>query len=225
MKVLLVDDEDAIRESVAYAFRREGFDVVEAADGSEAMACFDRGTYDVVVLDVMLGDISGIDVCREMRTRSAVPILMLTARDAEVDRVVGLELGADDYVTKPFSMVELVSRIRVVLRRRDLDRHEQDPLLRVGDLEIDLRRHEVRVAGKRVRVTPTELRILTLLAGEDRPFGRREILRHVWDTSFVPDERSCDVHIANLRSKLGRRPDGEERIVTVRGVGYRLPAP
>jgi two-component system, OmpR family, response regulator RegX3 len=222
VKLLVVDDEAAIRESVAYALQREGFDVVEAGSGSEAMACFEREPFDLVVLDVLLGDASGLDVCREMRARGGVPILMLTARDAEVDRVVGLEIGADDYVTKPFSMVELVSRIRALLRRRALDRDEQGTLVRAGDVEIDLRRHEVTVAGGRARLTPTELRILTLLAGEDRSFPRREILRHAGDTPYVADERLCDAHIANLRNKLGRGPDGEERIVTVRGVGYRL---
>jgi DNA-binding response OmpR family regulator len=221
VRVLVVDDEAAIRESVAYALGAEGFDVDEAATGAAALELFERSPYDVVVLDVMLGDMSGMDICRTLRGESAVPIVMLTARDAEVDRVVGLEIGADDYVTKPFSMAELTSRIRALLRRRALDRDEQEAALHAGDVEIDLRRHEVTVAGARVHLTPTELRILALLAGEDRPFTRREILRQVRDTPYVGDERACDVHVANLRRKLAA-DGGEERIVTVRGVGYRL---
>jgi two-component system response regulator RegX3 len=222
MKILLVDDEPAILESVAYALRTEGFEVVESRSGAEALASFAQDSVDVVVLDVMLGDSSGIDICRQLRAESAVPILMLTARDAEVDRVLGLELGADDYVTKPFSMAELVSRVRAIVRRRELDRGEGARVLRAGDVEVDLVRHEASIAGEPIRLTPTELRILSLLAGEDRPFTRHEILQHAWGTSFVPEERSCDAHIANLRRKLEPTADAPDRLLTVRGVGYRL---
>jgi two-component system response regulator RegX3 len=222
MRILVVDDEAAIRESVAYALAAAGFGVDEAATGARALELFEQTTYDLILLDVMLGDASGMDICRELRAESAVPVIMLTARDAEVDRDVGLELGADDYVTKPFSMSELVSRIRALLRRRELDRGEREAIIRAGDVEIDLRRHEVTVGGEPVLLTPTELRILVLLASEDRPFTRREILRSARGTPYVPDERACDVHVGNLRAKLGRDRGAPERLVTVRGVGYRL---
>jgi two-component system response regulator RegX3 len=225
MRILVADDEPAIRESVSYALRAEGFAVDEAATGQEAIRAAAEVDYDVVLLDVMLGDLSGVEICRRLRADSTVPIVMLTARDAEVDRVLGLESGADDYVTKPFSMRELVSRVRAILRRRELDLPARRELRRVGDMEIDLLRHRVTVDGRDVRVTPTELRILSLLAGEDRSFTRHEILRYAWETTFVPDGRSCDVHIANLRRKIGDDAAQPERLLTVRGIGYRLARP
>jgi DNA-binding response OmpR family regulator len=146
---------------------------------------------------------------------------MLTARDSEAEVVLGLEAGADDYVTKPFSMLELIGRTRAILRRRELDRG-QATVLRAGDVEADLVRHEVRVAGSRVALTPTEFALVSLLASSDRAFSRREILRHAWQTSFVPDERACDVHVANVRRKIEEKPSEPRRLLTVRGVGYRL---
>jgi DNA-binding response OmpR family regulator len=151
-----------------------------------------------------------------------VPVLLLTARDTEADLVLGFEAGADDYVKKPFSMTELVIRVRAMLRRQELGRNRAQRVVSVGDLSIDLGRHEVSVDGEHVRLTPTEVRLLTLLATEDRAFSRREILEHVWETMFVPDERSCDVHIANLRRKIEDDPAHPSRVLTVRGVGYRL---
>jgi two-component system response regulator RegX3 len=219
---LVVDDEPAIRDAVAYALRAEGLDVEERADGASALAATDGDAFDIVVLDVMLGDLSGVEVCRRLRAQSDVPIVMLTARDAEADLVLGLEAGADDYVTKPFSMLELVSRVRAMLRRRALDRRET--VLRFGTLELDLARHEVRLEGETVRVTPTEFRLLTLLGLEDRAFTRREIMQHLWESSYVGDERAADVHVANLRRKIERDPAEPDRLVTVRGVGYRLVA-
>jgi two-component system response regulator RegX3 len=221
-RVLVVEDEPAIRESVAYALRSEGFDVDESADASSALAAVEAAPYDVVLLDIVLPDLSGIEVCRRVRVRSDVPILMLTARDAEADRVLGLETGADDYVTKPFSMLELVSRVRAILRRRTLDRGAAER--RIGDLELDLARHEVRVNGGRVNLTPTEFRLLALLSSQDRAFTRREIMQHLWESAYIGDQRAADVHVANIRRKLRRRPDEPERIVTVRGVGYRVVA-
>ena len=219
-RILVVDDEAAIRETIGYALRSEGFDVEERETGEEALAAIGANAWDVVVLDVMLPGVSGIEVCRRVRAESDVPILMLTARDAEVDRVVGLEAGADDYVGKPFSMAELVSRVRAILRRRELDRSAT--VRRVGDVELDMRRHTVRVAGEPVRVTSTEFRLLTLLASEDRPFSRREIMRHLWESSHVGDERAADAHIANIRPKIEEDPAAPRRLVTVRGVGYHL---
>jgi two-component system response regulator RegX3 len=221
-RILVVDDEAAIREAVSYSLQAEGLDVSIAADGAEALEAVGREAFDLVVLDVLLGDLSGVEVCRRMRATTDVPILMLTARDTETDLVLGFEAGADDYVTKPFSMPELVSRTRAILRRRALDRAAAPHEHLVGDLRLDLLRHEAFVDGKEVKLTPTELRLLSLLAGEDRAFTRREILEHVWQTTFVPEERSCDVHVANLRRKIEDDPASPTRLLTVRGVGYRL---
>ena len=220
-RILIVDDEDAIREGVSYALRGEGFDVADADTGEAALDAARNEAWDVVVLDVMLPGISGIEVCRRVRAESDVPILLLTARDAEVDRVLGLESGADDYVVKPFSMAELVSRVRAILRRRELDRGAS--VVRAGSLTLDLARYEAHLGDERVRLTPTEFRLLALLASEDRAFTRREIMRHLWESGYVGDERLVDAHVANIRRKL-REPDEAERVVTVRGVGYRLVA-
>ena len=220
-KILLVDDEPAIRDAVGYILRSNGFAVETAASAESALDSLARERFDLMLLDVMLPRLSGMELCRRVRAESDIPILMLTARDAEVDRVLGLEMGADDYVTKPFSTAELLSRVRAILRRRELDRGMTVRV--VGSLELDVSRYEARVDGVPVRLTPTEFRLLALLASEDRPFSRREIMQHLWESSYVGDERAADVHIANLRRKLDR--DGEaDRIVTVRGVGYRLAA-
>jgi two-component system response regulator RegX3 len=221
-RVLVVDDEEAIRDAVAYSLQAEGLDVASASDGAGALDAVATEPFDLVVLDVMLGDVSGVEVCRRLRATTDVPILMLTARDAEADLVLGFEAGADDYLTKPFSMRELVSRARAILRRRELDRGAAQREQVAGDLRIDLLKHEAFVAGTPVKLTPTELRLLSLLAGEDRAFTRREILEHVWQTTFVPEERSCDVHIANVRRKIEADPTEPMRLLTVRGVGYRL---
>lgn len=224
-RILVVDDEEAIRDAVAYSLRAEGLEVECSDDGTSALAAVAANGFDLVVLDLMLGDISGVEVARRIRAAKDVPILMLTARDDEADLVLGFEAGADDYVTKPFSMRELISRTRAILRRRELDRARPDQVIRAGDLELDLLRHEVTVEGRPTRVSPTELRILALLAGEDRAFTRREILQHAWETTFVPDVRACDVHIANLRKKIEPEPAQPVRLLTVRGVGYRLARP
>ena len=221
-RILVVEDEEAIRDAVAYSLRAEGLEVEVRVDGSSAVDAIAGSTFDVLLLDLMLPDISGIEVARRVRARSDVPILMLTARNAEADVVLGLEVGADDYVAKPFSMRELVSRVRAILRRRDLDRSAGERRRRVGDLELDPLRYEVHVAGRKVDLTPTEFRLLSLLAEEDRPFTRRELLEAAWDTTFIPDERSCDVHVSNLRRKLEDDPTEPARLVTVRGVGYQL---
>jgi DNA-binding response OmpR family regulator len=221
-RILVVDDEPAIADAVSYALRREGFEVETAADGEAALDSARAASYDVIVLDLMLPGLSGMDVCRRVRAESDVPIVMLTAKDGEVDRVLGLELGADDYVTKPFSMAELVSRVRAILRRRELDR-SPGASMRVGGLELDPVRHLVKVDGRPVDLTPSELRLLSLLAGTpERVFRRREIMQHLWDSTYVGDERACDLHISNLRRKIERDPERPERLVTVRAVGYKL---
>jgi DNA-binding response OmpR family regulator len=223
-RVLVVDDERDILDPLVYALEREGFAVTSSTDGIDALERARQETFDVLVLDVMLPGMSGMDVCRTVRGESDVPILMLTARDAEVDRVLGLELGADDYVTKPFSTAELVSRIRAILRRRELDRVAGPTSeLRVGGIEIDVARHEVKVDGARVPLTPSEFRLLLLLAEQpERAFTRQQIMEHLWQTPYVGDARACDAHISNLRRKVERDPAHPERIVTVREVGYKL---
>jgi two-component system response regulator RegX3 len=223
-RVLLVDDEPDIVDPVTYALEREGFDVKSAADGTTALDLARTELFDVVVLDIMLPGVSGIDVCRTLRSESDVPIVMLTARDSEVDRVLGLELGADDYVTKPFSTAELVSRIRAILRRREIDRAPTtESEIRVGGIVIDLARHVVQVDGRKVDLTPSEFKLLLLLASEpERVFSRQQIMEHLWQTPYIGDTRACDAHISNLRGKLERDRTHPERIVTVRETGYKL---
>jgi two-component system, OmpR family, response regulator RegX3 len=224
-RVLVVDDEPAIRDAVSYALRSEGFEVDAVVDGESGLEAAARGDHDVVILDLMLPGMSGTEVCRRIRAESAIPIIMLTARGAELDRVLGLEVGADDYVTKPFSMAELLGRIRAILRRRELDRSGRSERLRVGSLELDPMRHEARVEGEPRRLTPSEFKLLLLLAQEpERVFSRREIMQHLWDSEYVGDQRACDIHISNLRQKLEQDPARPQRIVTVRGIGYKLAA-
>jgi two-component system response regulator RegX3 len=224
-RVLVIDDEAAIRDALGYSLRAEGFDVDLLADGESGLAAALEDPYDVIVLDLMLPGVSGTDVCRRLRAESAVPIIMLTARGAELDRVLGLEIGADDYVTKPFSMAELVGRIRAIIRRRELDRPGAGEKLRVGSLELDPVRHEAKIHGEVKQLTPSEFKLLLLLAQEpERVFSRREIMQHLWDSDYVGDQRACDIHVSNLRQKLERDPANPERIVTVRGVGYKVAA-
>jgi DNA-binding response OmpR family regulator len=223
-RILVVDDEPAIVDSLAYALRRDGYHVEAAGDGQAALDTARAQPFDLVVLDVMLPGIQGTEVCRELRSESAVPIILLTARGEELDRVVGLELGADDYVTKPFSMAELLSRVRAILRRRALDRTESPVrVIQLGGLAIDPISHEVRVDDRAVQLTPSEFRLLSILAEEpERALSRADILRRLWQTEYVGDERACDSHIVNLRRKIERDAAHPERIVTVRGVGYKL---
>jgi two-component system, OmpR family, response regulator RegX3 len=224
-RVLVVEDEPAVGDALDYALRGEGFEVKVVADGESGLHAAQNEDYDVVVLDLMLPKMSGTDVCRRLRAESAIPIIMLTAKGAELDRVLGLEVGADDYVTKPFSMAELIGRIRAILRRRELDRSGRTSKLRVGSLELDPMRHEARVEGNPKRLTPSEFKLLLLLAEQpERVFSRREIMQHLWDSDYVGDQRACDIHISNLRQKLEHDPSRPERIVTVRGVGYKLAA-
>ncbi len=225
-RILVVEDEPAIRESVTYALEREGFATSEAADGEQALEALLADDYDLVVLDLMLPRLSGTEVCRRVRAGSAVPILMLTAKSSEMDTVLGLEVGADDYVTKPFSMAELIARVRALLRRRELDHGERLPALRrVGGVHLDLIRHVVEVDGEPVQMTPSEFRLLELLSRQpERVFARKQIMRHLWDSDYVGDQRACDTHVSNLRAKIEGDPLHPERIVTVRGVGYKLVA-
>jgi two-component system, OmpR family, response regulator RegX3 len=223
-RILVVDDEPAIVDGVGYALRNEGFAVDTARNGEDALAAARADGYDLVILDLMLPRVSGLEVARALRGESPVPIIMLTAKDAEVDRVVGLELGADDYVTKPFSMAELLSRVRAILRRRELDRADGGPSVRqVGGLRLDLTRHQVTVGEKTVQLTPLEFKLVALLAEEpERVFSRKEIMRQLWESPHVGDQRACDFHISNVRRKIERDPARPERLLTVRAVGYTL---
>lgn len=222
-RILLVEDELAIAEAVEYALQGEGFEVDALGDGLQALEAARNREYDLLVLDLMLPGLSGVEVCRRLRNESAVPVLMLTARDAEVDRVLGLEIGADDYVTKPFSMPELMARVRALLRRRELDRPGEDIRISAGNLSLDLVKHQATIDGEPVPLTTFELKLLALLATEPgRVFSRSEIMRHLWDNAYVGDERACDLHVSNIRRKIERDPTDPERLLTVRGAGYKL---
>ncbi|MBV8065141.1 MAG: response regulator transcription factor [Actinobacteria bacterium] len=223
--VLVVDDDPGVLDVVAFTLRREGFDVDEERDGAKALQAARAHDYDLVILDVMLPQLSGTDVCRALRAESDVPIVMLTARDAENDRVLGLDVGADDYVTKPFSSAELLSRVRAILRRRDLDRAIGNgaAVRSLGGLRLDLGRHEVTVDGEPVRLTLSEFKVLSLLAEQpERVISRRELMQHLWASEHVGDEHACEVHISNLRRKIEVDPSRPQRLVTVRGSGYKL---
>ena len=223
-RLLLADDEPDIVAPLSYALRRVGYHVDAVGDGAAALDAARMRSYDAVILDVMMPKLSGVEVCRRLRAESSVPIIMLTAKDAEVDRVVGLELGADDYVTKPFSVRELVSRVGAVLRRRELDRTEGGGgTIQVGGVTLDLPKHEVNVDGNEVQLTPSEFKLLALLA--ERPgqvFSRAQLLEHLWQSPHIGTQRACDVHISNLRRKIERDPAHPKRILTVREIGYKL---
>ena len=218
MRILLVEDEDAIAEPLAEALRREGYAVERVASGAAALAASEP---DLVLLDLRLPDADGLDVCRELRARSSVPIIVVTARGEESDRVVGLELGADDYVVKPFGSRELIARIRAVMRR--LQSHDgQARLLKVGELEVDERARRVLLAGDELQLTPKEFDLLCVLAHDPGAVvSRRRLLDEVWQTSWFGSSKTIDVHVAGLRRKLG----DPRWVETVRGVGFRLRAP
>jgi two-component system response regulator RegX3 len=222
--ILVVDDEQSYRDALSVALQREGFLVETAADGVEAIARFDLSKPALVLLDVMLPKVSGIDVCRELRTRSRVPIIMVTARNAEIDAVVGLEVGADDYVTKPFRLRELIARVRAALRRVPIsdESPEHPEVLEVGDVRLDAARHEVYVRGGAVALPLKEFELLeVLMANAGRVLTRDVLIDRVWGPNYYGDTKTLDVHIKRLRSKIEPDPAAPGRIVTVRGVGYR----
>jgi DNA-binding response OmpR family regulator len=222
---LVVDDEPGVRESVGYALEQEGFDVTLATDGEDAESKLDDDSFDLLIIDIMMPGKSGLDVCREVRAQSPVPIILLTAKDAEVDKVVGLEVGADDYVTKPFSVRELLGRVRAQLRRRELDRSAgaEGSAIEAGPVSIDLARHLVTVRGEPVNLTRSEFQVLRLLAeNPGQVFSRQDIMEELWQTEFRGDVRACDVHISNLRQKVEKDPQNPELVLTVRRVGYRF---
>jgi len=225
-QILVVEDEPAIAETIAYSLRREGYDVVMAEDGERALTMFRERPPSMVVLDLMLPKLSGLDVCRTIRQGSEVPILMLTAKDSEADKVAGLELGADDYVTKPFSMRELVSRVRAHLRRADASRDApvaSPPILSGGHVQLDPERHEVTVRGEGVALPPKEFELLELLLmRKGRLLARQFLIEEVWGADYVGDTKTLDVHVKRLRQKLEDDPHEPRHLVTVRGLGYKF---
>jgi two-component system response regulator RegX3 len=223
-RILLVDDEPSLVQGLRYALEREKLEVEVVTDGRAAVDTALSQVFDVILLDVMLPKLSGTDACREIRARSDVPIIMLTARDAEREIIEGLGAGADDYVTKPFSAAELVGRIRALLRRREIDRKVDEQMVRrVGGIAIDLVNDAVHVDGALVQLTPSEFRILGLLASSPgTTWSRRQIMEHLWGSTHIGDEHTCEVHISTLRRKIERDPASPERLVTIRGIGYAL---
>lgn len=224
-RILLVEDETALSEPLAFLLEREGYEVEVAADGRDAVAAFDRAGADLVLLDLMLPGIPGTEVCRELRARSSVPIIMLTAKDSEVDIVVGLELGADDYITKPYSTRELLARIRAVLRRRVESLDYDEAVLEGGRVRMDVDRHTVEVDGSAVQMPLKEFELLELLMrNPGRVLTRGQLIDRVWGSDYFGDTKTLDVHIKRIRSKIERTPSDPVQLVTVRGLGYRFEA-
>ena len=231
-RILLVEDEENYRVPLAFSLRRDGFDVVQAADGVAAVEAFEAagpsggGAIDLVLLDLMLPRLSGIEVCRRIRRTSTVPVIMLTARDSEADTVVGLRIGADDYVTKPYSYRELLARVNAVLRRSHGEEQEPaEPVLEVGRVRMDVERHEVTVDGEAVAMPPREFELLELfMRNPGRVLARGEIIDRVWGADYVGDTKTLDVHVKRIRAKIEVEPGDPKLLITVRGVGYKLAA-
>ena len=223
-RILMIEDEASYREATAYMLQREGFQIATAADGTEGLAEYDRNGADLVLLDLMMPGIPGTEVCRQLRQRGDVPVIMVTARDSEVDKVVGLELGADDYVIKPFSHRELVARIRAVLRRGRETELLPD-VIEVGDVRMDVERHEVDVRGELVKLALKEFELLEmLLRNAGRVMTRGQLIDRIWGVDYVGDTKTLDVHIKRLRAKIEPDPANPTNLVTVRGLGYKFQA-
>ncbi|WP_409484790.1 response regulator [Arsenicicoccus dermatophilus] len=222
-RILVVEDEESISDPLSYLLRREGYDVAVAATGPEALSHFDRVGTDLVLLDLMLPGVSGVDVCRTIRQKSTVPIIMLTAKDSEIDKVVGLELGADDYVTKPYSSRELLARIKAVLRRMTETDELVPASLEVGPVRMDVERHTVAVGGEPTALPLKEFELLEmLLRNAGRVLTRMQLIDRVWGSDYVGDTKTLDVHIKRLRAKIEPDPSQPVHIVTVRGLGYKF---
>ncbi|MEW9554462.1 Sensory transduction protein regX3 [Nonomuraea coxensis DSM 45129] len=223
-RVLVVEDEESFSDALSYMLRKEGFEVSVAATGPEALDTFDRNGADLVLLDLMLPGLPGTEVCRSLRQRSKVPVIMLTAKDSEIDKVVGLELGADDYVTKPFSSRELVARIRAVLRRQgDVVEELESAVLAVGPVRMDVDRHVVAVRGEQVQLPLKEFELLeVLLRNAGRVLTRGQLIDRVWGADYVGDTKTLDVHVKRLRAKIEADPSNPRCILTVRGLGYKF---
>jgi two-component system, OmpR family, response regulator RegX3 len=222
--VLIVEDEESLADPLAFLLRKEGFEATVVTDGPSALAEFDRAGADIVLLDLMLPGMSGTDVCKQLRSRSSVPVIMVTARDSEIDKVVGLELGADDYVTKPYSARELIARIRAVLRRRgDDDSEVADGVLESGPVRMDVERHVVSVNGEAITLPLKEFDLLEyLMRNSGRVLTRGQLIDRVWGADYVGDTKTLDVHVKRLRSKIEADPANPIHLVTVRGLGYKL---
>lgn len=222
-RVLVVEDEESYSDALSYMLRKEGFEVAVAPTGTVALETFDRTGADLVLLDLMLPGLSGTEVCRTLRQKSNVPVIMLTAKDSEIDKVVGLELGADDYVTKPFSSRELVARIRAVLRRRGEDEVVLPAALEAGPVRMDVERHVVTVRGDNVQLPLKEFELLeVLLRNAGRVLTRMQLIDRVWGADYVGDTKTLDVHVKRLRAKIEADPGNPRYIVTVRGLGYKF---
>ncbi|EKF25084.1 sensory transduction protein regX3 [Mycolicibacterium hassiacum DSM 44199] len=223
--VLIVEDEESLADPLAFLLRREGFEAKVVTDGPSALAEFERSGADIVLLDLMLPGMSGTDVCRELRARSKVPVIMVTARDSEIDKVVGLEIGADDYVTKPYSARELIARIRAVLRRGGdtADAVGDDNVLQTGPIRMDVDRHVVTVNGKPITLPLKEFDLLEyLMRNSGRVLTRGQLIDRVWGADYVGDTKTLDVHVKRLRSKIEPDPAHPVHLITVRGLGYKL---
>ena len=225
-RVLIVEDEESFADPLAFLLRKEGFTTAVAATGQDALAEFDRNGADIVLLDLMLPGMSGTDVCKELRTRSAVPVIMVTARDSEIDKVDGLELGADDYVTKPYSARELIARVRAVLRRGGEPADDGTPgVLAAGPVRMDVERHVVSVNGTAVALPLKEFDLLEyLLRNVGRVLTRGQLIDRVWGADYVGDTKTLDVHVKRLRAKVEADPGAPKHLVTVRGLGYKFEA-
>jgi len=224
-KILVVEDEKSLSEPLAYLLRREGYEVSVVDNGLSAIDAVDQSPPDLMLLDLMLPGLAGTEVCREVRNRSSLPIIMLTAKDSEVDIVVGLELGADDYVTKPYSSRELLARIKAVLRRRSSDLDTGDGVLEYHDINLDSDRHQLQVRGEQLSLPLKEFELLELLmVNAGRVLTRGQIIDRVWGSDYFGDTKTLDVHIKRLRSKIEEHPSEPTIIVTVRGLGYRFEA-
>jgi two-component system, OmpR family, response regulator RegX3 len=224
-RILLVEDEESYRDPLSYQLTKDGFEVATAATGLEALEEYDRGGADLVLLDLMLPGLSGMEVCRQLRARGDVPVIMLTAKDSEIDKVVGLEIGADDYVTKPYSYRELVARVRAVLRRRHgvVDDDDEDGALEVGRVRMDVDRHTVEVDGARVPLPLKEFELLELLLrNAGRVLTRTQLIDRVWGSDYVGDTKTLDVHVKRVRAKIEPDPANPQLLLTIRGLGYKL---
>ena len=224
-RILLVEDEESFSDPLSYLLEKEGYDVTVAADGRDALAEFDRTGADLVLLDLMLPGASGTEVCRQLRTKSTVPIIMLTAKDSEIDKVVGLELGADDYVTKPYSSRELLARVRAVLRRNTEPSDLMDSVIEAGGVRIDVDRHVASVRGEEVALPLKEFELLEMLVrNAGRVMTRGQLIDRIWGQDYVGDTKTLDVHIKRLRAKVELEPSSPQLLVTVRGLGYKFEA-
>lgn len=223
-RILVVEDEETLAEAISFLLGKEGFDVAVAATGPAAIESFEKSGADLILLDLMLPGLSGTEVCRQIRTKSSVPIIMLTAKDSEIDKVVGLELGADDYVTKPYSSRELIARIRAVLRRGELqDADVEGATLEVGPVRMDTDRHIISVNGEVVAIPLKEFELLEfLMRNAGRVLTRVQLIDRVWGSDYVGDTKTLDVHIKRLRAKIEKDPANPEFIQTVRGMGYKM---